>query len=47
MKINGEKVPQREGYETIIHVCSHCEFYEECEGDDKKDKGWCYTYEKE
>jgi hypothetical protein len=45
MKINGEKVPEREGHETIIRVCQECDERKNCEADNRV-KGWCHTYEK-
>jgi hypothetical protein len=43
LKIENEKIPEKEGKETIVHLCCRCEGFSKCEC---KEKGWCYTYRK-
>lgn len=48
MYIDGQKAPEKEGYELIIHLCSKCEEFkaENCDVTEYHNQGWCYTFEK-
>jgi hypothetical protein len=45
VKVENKKVPEKEGFETLIHICSKCKNILDCYSDGV-DYGWCYTYEK-
>ena len=46
MFIDMQKVPEREGWETLIHLCSECPEHEaeNCEVEKYHIQGWCYTF---
>jgi hypothetical protein len=47
MRIEFDEVPVKDGYITVIHLCSKCPDTNECEVQESKKKGWCHTFKKE
>ena len=41
--VENEQIPEKEGYEIKIFICSKCKEIESCEAEQYKIKGWCYT----
>jgi hypothetical protein len=46
MTIDGKPIPEKEEYETRIHLCCNCNGIQECECVESLKDGWCYTYHK-
>lgn len=46
--IEDKRIPKKENHKTLIHWCDYCKSFDKCKAEwDKKNRGWCHTYQEE